>query len=147
MENASKALLMAGGVLVGMLVMAMAVILFTTYGDLGKTYEQTMSEAEIQKFNSNFTKFEGRTDITVHEILTLAKFAKEYEEETGKHIIIRASTAFGDDIVNWLKRYESNDMIVIENLVKRNLEERFEIETLTDRDGDGMIDAIKFKKT
>lgn len=82
MENASKALLMAGGVLVAMLIISMAVILFNTYGELGVTYEEKMSEAEIQKLNSNFTKFEGRQDITIQEIVTIVNFAKQYKEQT-----------------------------------------------------------------
>ena len=88
MENASKALLISGGILVAMLVISIGVYLFASYSDVGSSYEQTMEATEIQKFNVNFTKFEGRDDITIHEILTLANFAKQYEEQTGIHVMI-----------------------------------------------------------
>ena len=82
MENASKALLMAGGILVAMLILSIGIYLFASYRDIGITYEQSLSAVEIEKFNSNFTKFEGRDDITIQEIVTLVNFAKQYKEQT-----------------------------------------------------------------
>ena len=86
MENASKALLMAGGILVGILVLSIAVYLFASYRDIGIAYEQSLSAVEIDKFNSNFTKFEGRDDITIQEIVSTVNFAKQYEEQTGTRV-------------------------------------------------------------
>ena len=83
MENASKALLMAGGVLVGMLIIVVMVILFNTYGQLGKTYEARITENQIKELNSNFIKFERRNNITIQEIASIANFAKQYQEDTG----------------------------------------------------------------
>lgn len=83
MENASKAMLISGGVLIAMLVISIGVYLFANYSNVGSSYENRMEAAEIQKFNVNFTKFEGRTDITIHEIVTLTNFVKQYEEKTG----------------------------------------------------------------
>jgi len=82
MENASKALLIAGGILVAMLILSIGIYLFASYRDIGVTYEQSLSAVEIDKFNSNFTKFEGRDDITIQEIVTVANFAKQYKEQT-----------------------------------------------------------------
>ena len=88
MENATKALLMAGGVLIAILIISIAVFLFTTYGSLGQSYEQTLSKTEIQKFNGNFTKFEGREDISIQEIVTLTNFVRDYNiDKTYKAII------------------------------------------------------------
>lgn len=92
MENVSKALLMAGGVLIAILIITVAVILFSTYSQLGIKYEEKISENQIKKFNSNFTKFEGRKDITIQEIVTLTNFAKQYEEETEIHIKVNLSS-------------------------------------------------------
>lgn len=81
MENASKALLISGGILIAMLVLAIGVYLFSSYKGLGSSYNRNIDATEIQKFNSNFTKFEGRTDIKIQEIVSVAKFAKQYEEK------------------------------------------------------------------
>lgn len=89
MENASKALLMAGGVLIAILILTVVVILFNTYGQLAPTYEKELEENEIKKFNSNFTKFEGRTDITAQEIVSIINFAKNYKINNQIHIEVK----------------------------------------------------------
>lgn len=83
MENASKALLMAGGVLIAILILSLGVYLFTTSRQLGTAYEGALEENEIKKFNSNFTKFEARKDITAQEIITTINLCKEYEANYG----------------------------------------------------------------
>lgn len=88
MENASKALLLGGGILIGLIVMSIGVYLFASYSGNATSYDQSRQATETRKFNVNFTKFEGRTDITIQEIVTLAKFAKQYEEENDIHIKI-----------------------------------------------------------
>lgn len=86
MENASKALLISGGILIAMLIISIAVFLFANYNGLGTSYEQTLDASEIQKFNEKFLKFEGRKDITIQEVVSLANFAREYNAETGSSI-------------------------------------------------------------
>lgn len=75
MENASKALLMAGGILLGILILSLMVTLFVGAGNLSKSYEEGKKADAIQKFNSNFTKYLGK-DITTHEAVTISNFAK-----------------------------------------------------------------------
>lgn len=86
MENASNALLIGGGILIAMLILSIGVYLFANYNDLGASYERTMETTEIQKFNEKFLKFEGREDITIQEIVSLANFAREYNNENGTNI-------------------------------------------------------------
>ena len=74
MENASKALLMAGGVLLGVLILALMVTLFASASGLSKTYEETKQSEAIQQFNSNFTKYLGKK-LTTHEVVTICNFA------------------------------------------------------------------------
>lgn len=86
MENASKALLISGGILIAMLIISIAVFLFANYNELGTSYERNLEASEIQKFNEKFLKFEGRQDITIQEVVSLANFAREYNAETGTSI-------------------------------------------------------------
>ena len=92
MENASKALLMAGGVLLGVLILALMVTLFASASGLSKTYEETKQSEAIQQFNSNFTKYLGKK-LTTHEVVTICNFAsidnnkvKNVDVEGGKYI-------------------------------------------------------------
>lgn len=89
MENASKALLIAGGVLIAMLILTVGIFLFNTSGQLGKAYEKTLSESEVRNFNTNFTKFEGRTNITAQEIVSLVNFVKDYNKKTDIEINVK----------------------------------------------------------
>lgn len=75
MENASKALIIAGAVLIGILIISMGVLLATTLQKTTKTYYTSMNTNEIQKFNSEITKNfiieNGNTYITAQGIITL----------------------------------------------------------------------------
>lgn len=81
MENASKALLMAGGVLIAILIMSVLVITFQKTGNVSKSYDKSVSQEEITKFNTNFTKYLGK-DLTIHEVVTICNFA--YNNRTHK---------------------------------------------------------------
>ncbi len=74
MENASKALLMAGGVLIAILIISVLVITFQKTGNVSKSYDKTLNQEEITKFNSNFTKYLGQ-ELTIHEVVTICNFA------------------------------------------------------------------------
>ena len=83
MENAAKALLISGGILIAMLIISIAVFLFSNYSDIGNSYDKKTQAIEIQKFNTKFTAFEGRKDITIQEIVSLINFVEQYQNETG----------------------------------------------------------------
>lgn len=131
MENASKALLIAGGILIAILIMTIGIVLFTNYRRLEISYNQRLETSEIQKFNANFTKYEGRTDITPQEIVTVINFAKNYEEKMGESVSVTiVSTTLNEDSEqqdlidfikeccqenNELKRYKVGEIKYAEN--------------------------------
>lgn len=80
MENASKALIMAGGVLIGILIISLAVYLFTDFGSTSAQINAQNSQKQITEFNSKFTVYEGNDNITIYDIITLAGYAKENNE-------------------------------------------------------------------
>lgn len=57
MENASKALIIAGAILLAILLISLGIMIFTQAQDVTKN--SGMSKAEINAFNSQFTKYEG----------------------------------------------------------------------------------------
>lgn len=77
MENASNALMMAAGVLVGVLILALMVTLFASSSSVSRTYENSKHEEAVQQFNSNFTKYVGK-DLTIHEVVTICNYANKY---------------------------------------------------------------------
>ena len=59
MENASKALMMAAGVLIGLLILSLAVFLFTNFGAASAEAHRQNEENQINQFNAQFTVYEG----------------------------------------------------------------------------------------
>lgn len=76
MENASKALLMAAGILVGVLILALMVTLFISARNISTSYEQEKQEDAVQQFNVNFIKYLGQ-DLTIHQVITITNFAHQ----------------------------------------------------------------------
>lgn len=78
MENASKALLMSAGILIGILILALMITLFASARDISSNYDQIKNAEAVQQFNTNFTKYLGQ-DLTIHEVVTICNFASEKE--------------------------------------------------------------------
>lgn len=120
MENASKALIMAGGVLIGILIISLAVYLFTDFGSTSAQINAQNSQKQITEFNSKFTSYEGYKDeagnwkITIYDIITLVGYAKEnneyYEDVEDEKINVKIN---GVEIQN-------NENKQNQNLIKEN---------------------------
>lgn len=118
MENASKALIMAGGVLIGILILSLAAYLFV---DLGSTSAEIIAQNEqkkITEFNSKFTSYEeykdseGNWQITIYDIVSLAAYAKEnneyYKDVEDEKISVKIDN----------QEIQDNDSAQNENLIK-----------------------------
>lgn len=75
MENASKALLMAGTILISMLIVTLGVYLASSFSQTSETYYRRWSTEEVERYNSEITKNfiieNGKTYITAQGIVTL----------------------------------------------------------------------------
>ncbi len=59
MENASKALIIAGAILISILLISIGIILINSGKDVTSTGTAGMNSQKIQTFNSQFTAYEG----------------------------------------------------------------------------------------
>ena len=78
MENASKALLMAAAVLVGVMIITLGIYLFSIFGDFGSQISDRLEQQQIDEFNSNFYKYEDSEEVKIHDIITVANLARQY---------------------------------------------------------------------
>lgn len=101
MENASKALLMAASVLIGIILISLMVIMFMNSGNVSSSYDKTISQEEISVFNSSFTKYVGR-GLTIHEVKSIINFAKANGVEHIESVpeISETLSVGGDNTVN-----------------------------------------------
>lgn len=74
MENASKALLMAAGVLIGVLILSLAIYLFSNFGSTSAEVHRQKEIQDINEFNTQFTSYEGK-ECTIHDIITVTDLA------------------------------------------------------------------------
>ena len=70
MENASKALLIAGSILIVILLIAVGVRVFNSTSGTKDTVEETMSSTEVVTFNNKFMPYIGKNK-TKSEVISL----------------------------------------------------------------------------
>lgn len=90
MENATKALLIAGGVLIAIIILT---ILVKTYGNIGAFQRQQMSQEEaeqIEEFNKDYTKYDGQY-VYGTEVITIINKILDYKEKQGIEIEVKIS--------------------------------------------------------
>ena len=79
MENATKALLMAAGVLIGIVILSLGVYLYGTIGNYVQMSQEEMNNQALIKFNTqfyNYTAIENQ-QYTFQDIITIANIAYE----------------------------------------------------------------------
>jgi len=86
MENASKALIIAGAVLLAILIIAIGMLIYNNAQNTIEESVQSMSAYDRNQFNAQWTQYQGQTSGTVvRELISkLVTNAKTYEEEFSK---------------------------------------------------------------
>ncbi|MCL2354355.1 MAG: hypothetical protein FWC68_00390 [Oscillospiraceae bacterium] len=87
MENASKALIIAGEILLGVMLLSLAVYTIISMRSPSESYIDTIDQREIARFNSAFERLRDRNDLTVQDLVTARSFARANEERMGVTIV------------------------------------------------------------
>lgn len=77
MENASKALIIAGGVLIAILLLTLFTYLFSKMATGTSKIYDMMEQSEIAEFNQKFLNYKGKRDLTVQDVVTIINLAKD----------------------------------------------------------------------
>lgn len=119
MENASRALIMAAGVLIGMAILSLAIYLIMSFGASTSETYQRVEEQRLMEFNAQFNVYEGE-NATVYDIVTVVNLAKENNLKEEKQITVFLGS---DNITD----KEQDELI---NLIKNNTNVNSEAEIL-----------------
>jgi hypothetical protein len=86
MENASKALLIAGAILISILIIAIGMFIYNSAQSTINNSMQSMSTQEVQAFNNEFMSFEGKQSGSNIKAMigTLIANANTYRDEPTK---------------------------------------------------------------
>ena len=90
MENASKALIIAGEMLIAMLIVSLLLYAWTSYSKYKKNQIDLDSKENISKFNEQFANYDR--DVEGHEILSLINQIIDYNERNTADSTIKAGT-------------------------------------------------------
>lgn len=82
MENASKALLMAGGVLIGIMVISFMVLVLRKAGKMSAQYDNQIANNELTKFNGQFEIYD-KNDNNFFDVITVANLAYDINKKNG----------------------------------------------------------------
>ena len=77
MENASKALLIAGGVLIAVLVLSLGVYFARNMAGSASNIYSDLDDSERTEFNQQFLIYEGKDDLTVADVVTIINLAQD----------------------------------------------------------------------
>lgn len=81
MENASKALFMAAGVLLGILLLSVMIYVFRQGSRVNQTYDQKQITNQLELYNSQFEHYD-RDNNNVMEVISLANLAFDVNIDT-----------------------------------------------------------------
>lgn len=112
MENASKALIIAGAILLSILLISLGIFIFTQAQDI--VTNSGMTQAEVSAFNSKFTKYEGSTlkGSTVRAMIqdVIANNADDNSTSNGRTISVKldgkAFTTISSSTISNAKSYD-----------------------------------------
>lgn len=97
MENASKALLMAAEVLLGVLLLTLMATIIYFFTNYQAEIESNQNAKEIYRFNSQFEVYEEKESLTAQDVLSINNLVENYnskfENEQPIKVIINGSSA------------------------------------------------------
>ena len=98
MENATKAFIMAAGVLLGVLILLLGIYLFSIFSQYSANAYGTMEKNQIAQFNSQFFKYYGNTTYN-------------YVDENGKEkIVTKPIECTAHDVISIINLAQQNNV-------------------------------------
>lgn len=110
MENASKALIIAGGVLLGMMIIALVVFTYGQISSLGNQDYDKTAIAQQKDFNAQWEKYNG--NIYGSDVLSIANMIEDYnlrEAENKGYTPIATKIDFGNATLELMEDIQTRD--------------------------------------
>ena len=165
MENASKALIIAGEILIGILILSLASYMIILFGNFSKNMNEQMSATEIRTFNVKFTNFSERANISMQEIASIVNFAKQSNDKYNAipgdpyyvDVKIDGNSVLDDSINDFLEGNKNNSYyscnIILSQISVQTLEDgllsisakrNVTNSDITYNEGTGLVNMINF---
>ena len=159
MENASKALLMAAGVLIAIMVLSMGVYLYTTIGTYVRESQARIEQQSLDKFNAQFYNYQSDENevFSFQDVVTVANIAYENNcknevlNSVGKSDYVQVSvTGYNADderLVGGTINLEMyvGDSKVLANILKKNYKLNYKCTSIEVNQDTKKVCKISFK--
>ena len=114
MENASKALLIAAEILVGVLLLSLMSALFFLFNNYQQKTQENINAKELYEFNAKFQAYEEK-ELTPQDVLTIVNMVNEYNQKLDEEAIKikginKKNVKMSSDFLNSTTRYEMKDL-------------------------------------
>ena len=108
MENASKALLMAGGILIALMILGALILMFTNLSDYKNSQDSETKASQIAEFNNQFTPYD-KHDLTLMELKTLYNKIESHNKKNPEEQIESNIKDVYSNITNEFNRLPEED--------------------------------------
>ena len=122
MENASKALLIAGGMILVILILSVFVYISRKTAKSTSNIYENLEESAITEFNQQFLNFQEKQKLTMQDVVSVAYLAKNNNEKRKMPVEVHVFVV-GDgwNVENMQNLFKDN----IEKLLKDHFSEEF----------------------
>lgn len=142
MENASKALIIAGAILISILLISLGIMIYNQAGDIINNNQ--MDELAITQFNQKFTQYQGRRSGSQLKSLLQQVISSNANEENSDKIVTVEDEDSSDYYISSDKPTQyAKSLTSIKSTSKYDIE----IELSTDSAKAGLVENIKVKKS
>lgn len=90
MENAAKALIIAGGVLIGIIIASIFTYEMMHMSENARVYHEQLELTQITEFNSQFQKYAGK-ELRAQDVVTIYNYVNEWNKNSGETIDIETN--------------------------------------------------------
>ena len=97
MENASKALLIAGGILIAIIIISMFIMMYNKMTSIKKTQEEKIEMEQIAEFNAQFEAYNKKLMYGA-DVITLYNKVQEHNKKSNERITINIPDDFSAKI-------------------------------------------------
>lgn len=157
MENASKALIMAAEVLIGVMIITIGVAIFRNSAELAKNYENSQERTSLQTFNKKFEIYQKMGIITIQDIVSAANLARQINEENDVNHssdlcihIIYTDDNYSNEHLDDVKKWKTSDFykLMQDNSLYPGTDEKvkYVCEEIKYNDVTNVVSQLKFKK-
>ena len=111
MENASKAIIIAGSVLLLIAVLSFASYMWGRVGSQTSEFYEQLSQSDIDEFNQQFLNYNGKDDLTIQDVVSIINIAKNNNEKGKLPVTVIVNSNFEGNNLQEKSTSDLNSML------------------------------------